>query len=54
LAACEEPVLSLSEESHEAIPTFCLVGAKSELTALCAALSASRTVNGGITLAGVL
>jgi len=33
LAACEEPVLSLSKESHEAIMAFFSVGAKSELTA---------------------
>ena len=54
LAACEEPVLSLSKESHEATPTLDSVGAQSELMAHRVALSVSRPLNGDITPAGLL
>jgi len=53
LAACEEPVLSLSKESHEAIAMFVSVGTYLELMAHRAVPSASRTVNGDITPAGL-
>jgi len=42
-----------AKEPHQAIPAFFSVGTRSELTAHRAVLSASRTVNGRITLAGV-